>query len=704
MTNNKIDKLNIKLNKKNIKEQKRERRLRELEEKHWYKTLVEFIPTLNKFSAPITLFLSLIIEIIIESISRHSLYSGFKFMVDNPLGFFYNSFIIFMPFLFAYFFKRRFFVRTIIAVLWLIIGIINGVVLSNRVTPFNAQDFKVLGDATTLINNYLKPKELTIIVIVSVLVIGGLVFLWKSAPIYKYKPKYVYPIIGIAVSVVVFFGFTSIALSNRAISNYFGNIAFAYEDYGLPYCFFSSVFNTGIDKPANYNQKTMDEIAQNSKIDENINDSSNPNIIFVQLESFMDPYEVSFIETNKDPIPNFRSLMHNYSSGYFKVPSIGAGTSNTEFECLTGMSMRYFGPGEYPYKTVLKTNTCESAASVLGNLGYKTHAIHNNGGNFYSRADVFNNMGFDTYTSKEEMNVLSQTYNGWATDDILLEHISDCLDYTEDPDFVYTITVQSHGKYPSEKVLINPDIQVKAKGKSESKNNSWEYYINEIHEVDDFIGNLIDMVNKRDEKTAIVFYGDHLPTMNLETSEVSSRYLYNTQYVIYDNFGLEKSDENVSSYQIMSNLLDRIGIHSGTMFNYHANRRKTSGYQEDLELVEYDLLYGSKYIYDNETTPVIKPHITFGIYKPVVKEISYLYDGYIIIRGERFNQNSHVFVNGVEYESNFWNNNKLVISDKDLLLKDGDKIVVSQVGSSSRIFTSSDEFIYTASNPNTNNE
>ena len=37
-----------------------------------------------------------------------------------------------------------------------------------------------------------------------------------------------------------------------------------------------------------------------------------------------------------------------------KVPSVGAGTANTEFEVLTGMNLRYFGPGEYPYKTYSK--------------------------------------------------------------------------------------------------------------------------------------------------------------------------------------------------------------------------------------------------------------------------------------------------------------------------------------------------------------
>ena len=77
--------------------------------------------------------------------------------------------------------------------------------------------------------------------------------------------------------------------------------------------------------------------------------------------------------------------MKEYSSGYYKVPSVGAGTANTEFESITGMSLHYFGPGEYPYKSILKETTCESAPYVLKSLGYRTHAIHNNEANFYGR-------------------------------------------------------------------------------------------------------------------------------------------------------------------------------------------------------------------------------------------------------------------------------------------------------------------------------
>ena len=71
-----------------------------------------------------------------------------------------------------------------------------------------------------------------------------------------------------------------------------------------------------------------------------------------------------------------KRLSSEYSAGYISVPCFGAGTANTEFEVQTGINLDDFGPGEYPYKTVLQSAICESAAYDLKNLGYSTHALH----------------------------------------------------------------------------------------------------------------------------------------------------------------------------------------------------------------------------------------------------------------------------------------------------------------------------------------
>ena len=65
-------------------------------------------------------------------------------MTMTPWPFLFNTYMIFVTFLLVYIVRRRVFFRIIISVFWLIIGGVNGYMLSVRVTPFNAQDLKVL--------------------------------------------------------------------------------------------------------------------------------------------------------------------------------------------------------------------------------------------------------------------------------------------------------------------------------------------------------------------------------------------------------------------------------------------------------------------------------------------------------------------------------------------------------------------------------
>ena len=413
--------------------------------------------------------------------------------------------------------------------------------------------------------------------------------------------------------------------------------------------------------------------------------------MFVQLESYFDPTEVEWLTFSSDPIPNLRNLYANYSRGYFKAPSVGAGTANTEFEVLTGMSMRFFGPGEYPYKTYVKENVCESAASALGKLGYGTEALHNNGGNFYSRAKVFNNMGFDHYTSKEFMNILQTTPKGWATDDVLVPNIMESMDTTEGRDFVFTVSVQGHGDYPTEPVLENPEIIVGGV-EDEGKRNAWEYYVNEVHEMDKFVGSLIQKVQARNEPTVLVFYGDHLPTLGLEAKDLKSRYLYNTNYVIWDNIGLEKKDMNLAAYQIMAEVFDRLDIHAGTVFNYHQNRRKSKNYQADLELLQYDILYGKQYAYQKNGAPITEGHMEMGVKDVEVTDLISQLDGTYSIYGENFTKWSKVYVNDEKQDSKFLNNTRIELTDTKL--ENGDELEISQVGSSNTIFRTSQTYVF----------
>ena len=648
---------------------------------------------MNRFSLIFHALLACIINFVIEAISRHSVVAAWDYMTGTPMVFLYNAVMIFVTFSIVYLFKRRIFVRMIIGAIWVILGIANGYILLKRVTPFNAQDLKIAGDGIALINNYCNGFEVVVIAVGAVALLIWLISMWRRGGQYAGKIHHIAALIGIIVCGVLYTFVTNIAIDKRVVSTYFGNIAFAYEDYGLPYCFSASLFNTGISEPNGYTKKAMAKIDKDGELNQTAASRSSdelPNIIVVQLESYFDVANAEFFTTSEDACPNLHNLYQNYSNGYFKVPSVGAGTANTEFEVLTGMNLRYFGPGEYPYKTYSKKHPTESAATALASLGYGTHALHDNTGNFYSRANVFNNMGFDTFTSKEFMNVLQTTENGWAKDEILTHHIMEAMDTTKQEDFVFTVSVQGHGNYPETQVIENPKIKVEGI-EDEALKNKWEYYVNQVYEMDQFVGDLIKAVEERNEPSVVVFYGDHLPTMGLKAEDLKSRYLYNTNYVIWDNIGLQKDDKNIPAYQLMSEVLNRLDIHSGTVFNYHQQRKGTKNYLSDLELLQYDILYGKQYVY-NGKAPITEGHMVMGIRNVSLSSIvPQLNSGYSLY-GENFTKYSRVYVNGEKQKSSFVNNTRINLSETEF--KDGDVIQVGQVGSSDTIFRMSDKYTY----------
>ena len=659
------------------------------------------IAFLNKYSLLFHAMLSCGIVFVVEILSRRDFLSACSFVGGHTGAFLFNAFIVFASLSLVYLFRRRAFFRIIISGFWIILGIINGCILSNRVTPFGFTDLKCINDLFAMNNtNYFTAEEATIVVI------GLGLFALFCAVLFIKGPRYqgrIHKIVVLASIVsVMFIGLpvtTSAAQNANIVASYFSNIAQSYENYGFIYGFSSSVVDRGMSKPDDYTEEHVAEITDkvdSTKQETTVTKDDAPNIICVLLESFCDPDEIKFLHYNDDPIPTFHKLEENYSTGYLTVPVVGAGTANSEFEVLTGMSIQYFGTGEYPYKTILKKTDCESTAADLASIGYGTHAVHNNGGNFYSRVNAFSMMGFDTFTSKELMNIQTYTPNGsWATDDILVDETIKTLDSTPNqPDFTYTITVGTHGDYPKEQVIENPKYTANGAFDEETK-NQWTYYINQLNEVDTFMADLIDKVSKRDENTVIVFFGDHLPTMGLQDSDMRSGDIYKTKYVTWNNMGLEKQDADLYAYQLMASITNSVGIHEGTILNYHQTQMNSSDYLDGLENLQYDILYGDRYCYNGEDK-YPATDIVMGI-DPVTVDsaTNSIGDSEVIIRGSNFTKWSKVFVNGSKVNTIFSGPNCLIIS-KDAI-SDGDTLQVNQMGSNNTVFRSSNTLTYSDS-------
>lgn len=603
-----------------------------------------------------------LLELVIESLNRKSVTDCIQYMLERPLLFIFNTLIIMLTVSIALFFKREIFVFTTISVVWLIFGIVNFVILQFRVTPFSAVDITLLESAISVSGHYLNVLNIAMIFFAAIVVVVSIICLYRKAPKHTHTTQKKIIVSGIAVALIAFAIFFLRHQSNsvQALATNYTNISEAYENYGFVYCFTNSILDTGIGEPEDYSEERVAEILNNLP-EKKAAPEKKPNIIFIQLESFFDVDEMKNLKLSKDAIPNFHRLQEKYSSGLLTVPTVGAGTVNTEFEVLTGMSQRDFGTSEYPYKTVLRNTTSESICYDLKELGYQSHCVHNNEGTFYGRNKVFVNLGFDTFTSMEFMNGLEDNPNGWKKDGILTEEILDTLDSTKGPDFTLGITVQSHGKYQGFEVE-NAPVQV-LQAPDEDLKDAYLYYVNQLYEVDQMIGELLDALEKRKEDSILVLYGDHLPSLDIEKEDLYDSNLYQTQYVVWDNMGLSRKEKNVTSYQLYPEILGRVGIHEGNITRFHQGALwRTKSYHEDLKVLEYDMLYGENYAFQGQK-PYQPTELLMGTKRVTVKDVEKNEQGYVMT-GSNFTPYSHVFFDGKELSVEWIDSEHIQILDE----------------------------------------
>lgn len=628
-----------------------------------------------------TFVYSFILALIIECLNRRSI-SGLVYPFLHPVIFIYNTMIIMTSMAVALFFKRKIFTYCVIAFIWLAASVTNFIILSTRKTPFTAMDFYLIKDAGKIAGLYVNAVQVLFIALIIVLCIIGLVWLWRKAPVIKTITDRKKRNIKAAICVCALFLTTGVTgkimITSGSIESHYGNLAQAYKKYGFAYCFVNSVVDHGIKRTAEYSDEYMASFKNSLETVESQTSEKTPNVIYVQLESFFDPSHIQGISLSENPVPNFQKLVSEYSSGYLSVPVFGAGTCNTEFEVQTGFNIDDFGPGEYPYRTIMKSNVCESVAYDLKNLGYSTHAIHNNSGTFYGRNIVYSNLGYDTFTPIEYMDGIERTPTGWAKDKILSNEIKKALDSTEEMDYVFTVSVQGHGDYPPD-YADEEGSWIKATNfPVESEEQSFEYYVNQLKEMDDFVGELINMLSERDEKTVAVFYGDHLPPFDFTENMLSNKDKYQTQYVIWDNFGMEKQDEDIQAYQLSANVLAQIGISEGNIMKFHQKRLQMSesDYLKNLKILEYDILYGNRDIYGGES-PYKQTDIKIGIDDITISDV-YNYNNDVFIEGENYTDYSCVLINRKQYACEKISDRLLKV--KNAVVKEFDVIVVAQKG------------------------
>lgn len=724
------------------------------------------------------LLLACILNFTMEVLSRHSFLKAFLFIKESPFVFIYNAFIIFLTLSLVLFAKRKVFATVFVCTVWIISAFANYIVLCFRTTPFSAIDVLMLRNVMTMLDKYMTKWQMVLSVIGVILVISLLVYLYIRLPKSKSKRQPFRASAYVCMCILFVATLTKVAVNTQTISDNFGNLAYAYNDYGFAYCFSNSIIDVGISKPKDYSEETIADIVDDLEYDksevilvtkeeveaeekekeaarkaagEDVSEEQSgkesspnentaggteeedvdvvdhsetdteqeddepeknvadgrpdnkeseddteeityyenekateeyPNIIVIQLESIFDTKYMKDFWASEDPMPTLTKLKKEYSSGLFTVPAVGAGTANTEFEVQTGMSTQFFGAGEYPFKTVMRSVSCGSMAYDLKRQGYATAGFHNNDATFYERYIDYSNLGFDTFSGMEHMYMLNYTPRGWAKDDVLDDIMIERMEQTEGRDYITTITVQAHGRYPKKYTPTLTSLTCHFNGQyadDQEKRAAWMYYINMCRETDNMVASLLYKLEKLDEPTVVFMYGDHLPSLNLEQDDLDDITLYQTEWVMWDNIGLSVENKDMTAYQASTYIFNRLGLEGGLMQNFHNQYMKSSDeedYLHKLELLEYDTLYGNNYAY-NQMNPFPQTDMQMGIRNIQVNGYA-LGDEQVLIHGTGFNEFSEVYVDGKSVETTYVNYETLMVSLEDF--KDGKELYVAQAG------------------------
>ena len=653
---------------------------------------------------PLYFVLAAILTFLVEVLSRRSPLAALIFLTESPLAYLTNYGIILCTLLPALLFRKRIAGIALLSAVWVVLGIAQCIVLLSRVTPLTAVDVAIALSVLSIISAYLSPIQIILICLGLIGVIVGLVFLFirvSRHPIPWARFLVAFPASLAASALVIWAGFATGQLSDQ-----FPNLANAYNDYGFPYCFGLSVIDKGVDRPPDYGEGLITDILDDIPSEPGATTDTNgdgvpdtpqgPNVIFVQLESFFDVKYMEGVAFSEDPIPTFTWLKEQYPSGLFTVPVIGAGTVNTEFEVLTGMRVADFGAGEYPFRSIMTETTCETLAYDLLASGYRTHAIHNHEGSFYLRNDVYKNMGFESFTSIEYFKDPTFNQNNWAHDALLTDEILYLLHATEEPDLVYTISVQGHGKYPSDYIPAEDDILVTEGLEDEVVRSHFNYFINQINEMDSFISDLYEAVMALEEDTVLVFYGDHLPSIALDEGVVISTSEFQTEYIVIANYDTPGTlaDGDLYAYQLFPTVMELIGNDEGVMNLFHRTYSQSPEYLTLLSALEYDVLYGERMAYGGVAYPPMA-NMVMGS-RPILITDCFVQGEYLYILGENFTNYSIVTFDGKrEQTTEFLDAATLRVPVKDAL-KTMDKlesITVRQVSSMNDVLSETKPYI-----------
>lgn len=563
-----------------------------------------------------------------------------EFLSKNPKIAGYSQIVtILVSFLFVGIFRNWRISMGILFSLATIVMYINTEKMASRNTPFLPEDLAMSGEAgglASMINleRFLNMLfKIVIIIIITIIVNKISKKIWHFKFSKKQKIAIFIPQIALILICAHFLNLhtleirnlsgkgTFIKVENLETSIDFTDQAYNYRTNGFILATISNLQTKTQKQPEGYSKEVVQKIVQkyqkiaeeNNKNRKKLSDEK-VNVVYVMSESFIDPKLGKHLYDygNKEPIPYTKKIKNSQSSGWAASSEYGGGTANVEFEALTGLSNFFLN--SIPYTSIVPAN--KDTPSIVKNFnenGYKTIAMHPYNRNMYRREVVYPNLGFQEYKSADDFKNNSKIDNSkYISDESAFNEVLAELKNSQKPEFIHLVTMQNHMPY-EENTYSEHNFSVNAKNGANPENaKTIQAYLEGISYSDKAMKNFLSEIEKLNEKTIVVFWGDHWPGIYGEMfeKELNKNDIRRTPLFVYSNFKKEKQDLGTSSLiynQILAlnafnsklspfqYLLSDLREKYPALTKQFVKTDEKSDILKDFEIIEYDILSGNKY-------------------------------------------------------------------------------------------------------------
>lgn len=563
-----------------------------------------------------------------------------EFLSKNPKIAEYSQIVtILVSFLFVGIFRNWRISMGILFSLATIVMYINTEKMASRNTPFLPEDLAMSGEAGGLASmiNFGRFSNMlfmiVVIIIITIIVNKISKKIWHFKFSKKQKIAIFIPQTALILICAHFLNLhtleirnlsgkgTFIKVENLETSIDFTDQAYNYQTNGFILATISNLQAKTQKQPEGYSKEAVQKIVKKyKKIAEEKNKNRKKlsdekvNVVYVMSESFIDPKLGKHLYDygNKEPIPYTKKLKKSQSSGWAASSEYGGGTANVEFEALTGLSNFFLN--SIPYTSIVPAN--KDTPSIVKNFnenGYKTIAMHPYNRNMYRREVVYPNLGFQEYKSADDFKNNSKIDNSkYISDESAFNEVLAELKNSQKPEFIHLVTMQNHMPY-EENAYSEHNFSVNAKNGANPENaKTIQAYLEGISRSDKAMKNFLSEIEKLNEKTIVVFWGDHWPGIYGEMfeKELNKNDIRRTPLFVYSNFEKEKQDLGTSSLiynQILAlnafnsklspfqYLLSDLREKYPTLTKQFIKANEKSDILKDFEMIEYDILSGNKY-------------------------------------------------------------------------------------------------------------